>query len=132
MVRTPYQRWSDVQGRRMDILAVKDTRKFQVHCDAGNAGRFEVGTDTLSVVIGQRVRVGKQEEMWDSVHIVCKEQRNGSLTVEVFVCHPDWEETQKVASIHSRPHGGDANAPILRCDFDLQPAATGKHRANGA
>jgi hypothetical protein len=121
----------DVQGRRMDILAVKDTRKFQVHCEAGNAGRFDVGTDTLSVVIGQRVRIGKQEEMWDSVHIVCKEQRNGSLTVEVLVCHPNWEETQKVASIHSRPHDSQANAQILRCDFELQPAVD-KHRANGA
>src|SRR5215472_6478686 len=70
---------TDVQGRRMDILAVKDTRKLQLHCDAVNAGRLEVGTDTLSVVIGQPVRVGKQEEMWDSVHIVYKEERNGAL-----------------------------------------------------
>jgi len=115
----------------MDILAVKDTRKFQVHCEAGNAGRFEVGTDTLSVVIGQRVRVGKQEEMWDSIHIVCKEEPNGSLTVEVLVCHPDWEETQKIASIHSRPRGSEANAPILRCEFDQQ-VAVGKHRARNA
>lgn len=87
----------------MDVLAVKDARKFQVHCEAGIAGRFEVGTDTLSVVVGQRRRVGEQAEMWDSVHIVCKEQLNGSLAVNVLICNPDWEETKEVATIHSHP-----------------------------
>jgi hypothetical protein len=105
----------------MDSLAVKDTRKFQVNCAAGNAGRFEVGTDTLSVKVGQRVRVGKQDEIWDSVHIVCKQQPKGSLTVEVIVCHPEWEETRKIASLHSYPLGSASNEPSLRVDLEPQP-----------
>ncbi len=113
----------------MDVMAAPDRRKFQVRCDAGSPGRFEVGTDTLSVRVGQRVRAGKEEEMWDSVHILCKQQEDGSLTVEVLVCHPDWEEPQKVASIHSRPQDSDA-APTLRCDFEF-PRSGGLHRASG-
>src|SRR6266567_7576660 len=56
-------------------MAPPDRRKFQVRCDAGSSGRFEVGTDTLSVRVGQRMRGGKEEEMWDSVHILCKSSR---------------------------------------------------------
>ncbi len=115
----------------MDLMAAPDRRKFQVRCDAGSPGRFEVGTDTLSVRVGQRMRVGKEEEMWNSVQILCKEQEDGSLTVEVLVCHPDWEEPQIIAAIHSRPQENDTAAPSLTCDLKLSQSG-GLHRASGA
>jgi hypothetical protein len=114
----------------VDLMAAPDRRKFQVNCDAGDSGRFQVGTDTLSVRVGQRMRVGKEEEMWDSVHVLCKEQQDGSLTVEVLVCHPDWEEPQITAAIHSRPQDSDSTAPSLRCDLEI-PRSGGLHRASG-
>ncbi len=101
----------------MDLMAAKDERKFQVRCDAGDSGRFEVGTDTLSVRVGQRMRLEGEEEMWDSVHILCKEQPDGSLTVEVLICHPDWEEPQRIASIHSRPRDRNTGKPNLKCEL---------------
>jgi len=115
----------------VDLMAPPDRRKFQVRCDAGSQGRFEVGTDTLSVRVGQRMRAGKEEEMWDSVQILCKEQADGSLTVEVVVCHPDWEEAKTIAAIHSRPQDSDTAAPGLKCDLEL-PRSGGLHRASGA
>ena len=115
----------------MDIMAPPDRRKFQVRCDAGNQGRFEVGTDTLSVRVGQRMRAGKEEEMWDSVQILCKEQPDGSLTVEVLVCHPDWDEAKTIAAIHSRPLDSDVSAPSLKCDLQLSKPG-GLHRVSSA
>ncbi len=115
----------------MDLMAAPDRRKFQVRCDAGSSGRFEVGTDTLSVRVGQRMRGGKEEEMWDSVHILCKEQPDGSLTVEVLVCHPDWEEAKTIAAIHSRPQDDGTATPSLKCDLELSKP-DGLHRASGA
>lgn len=115
----------------MDLMAPPDRRKFQVQCDAGSQGRFEVGTDTLSVCVGQRMRTGKEEEMWDSVQILCKEQSDGSLTVEVVICHPDWEEVKTIATIHSSPQGSDAAAPSLRCDLKFSETG-GLHHASGA
>src|SRR6266852_4250147 len=112
-------------------MAAPDKRKFQVRCDAGGSGRFEVGTDTLSVRVGQRMRAGKEEEMWDSVHILCKEQPDGSLTVEVLVCNPDWEEAKTIAAIHSRPQESDTAAPSLKCDLQFSQS-DGLHRASGA
>lgn len=115
----------------MDLMAAPDRRKFQVRCDAGSPGRFEVGTDTLSVRIGQRMRTGNQEEMWDSVHILCKDQADGSLTVEVLICHPDWEEPQAIAAIHSCPKDTSAGEPALKCDLELV-RPSGLRRASGA
>ncbi len=115
----------EVKETRVDLMVPPDRRKFQVQCDAGSQGRFEVGTDTLSVRVGQRMRAGKEEEMWDSVHILCKEQSDGSLTVEVLVCNPDWEEAQTIAAIHSRPQESDTAAPGLKCDLELRRSASG-------
>ena len=115
----------------MDLMAAPDRRKFQVRCDAGSQGRFEVGTDTLSVRVGQRMRAGKEEEMWDSIQILCKEQSDGSLTIEVVVCHPDWEEAKTIAAIHSRPQDIDTSAPGLKCDLELSGPG-GLHRTSGA
>ena len=114
----------------MDLMAPPDRRKFQVRCDAGSQGRFEVGTDTLSVRVGQRMRAGKEEEIWDSVQILCKEQPDGSLTIEVVVCNPDWEEAKTIVAIHSRPQDDGTAAPSLKCDLQL-PQSNGLHRACG-
>jgi len=111
------------------LVVASDRRKFQVRCDAGSSGRFEVGTDTLSVRVGQRMRAGKEEELWDSVHILCKAPGDGSLTVEVLVCHPDWEEAKTIAAIHSRPQGSDSAPQGLRCDLEL-PRSGDLHRAS--
>ena len=115
----------------MDLMAPPDRRKFQVRCDAGSQGRFEVGTDTLSVRVGQRMRAGKEEEMWDSINILCKEQPDGSLTVEVLVSHPDWNEAKTIAAIHSRPQDDGTAAPSLKCDLQFS-GPDGLHRASGA
>src|SRR5947207_16029684 len=109
-------------------MAAPDKRKFQVRCDAGSPGRFEVGTDTLSVRVGQRMRAGNQEEMWDAVQILCKEQSDGSLTVEVIVCHPDWEEAKTIAAIHSRPEDDVTAAPSLKRD----PQLSGRYKLGRA
>ena len=47
-----------------DVLAVKDARKFEVHCNAGDAGELCVGTESLSVKVGQRIHRDGVEEIW--------------------------------------------------------------------
>jgi hypothetical protein len=77
------------------------------------------------------MRAGKEQEMWDSVNILCKEQPDGSLTVEVLVSHPDWEEAKIIAAIHSCPQDNDTATPSLVCNLRPQEPS-GLHRASGA
>lgn len=102
----------------MDVLSVKDDRKFEVHCHAGEAGKLCVGTKSLSVKIGQRVRREGNEEIWHSVLIHCGEAEDGSLTVKVIICHFDWEESRQIASIQSAPCRNGDGVPALV--FDLE------------
>ncbi len=69
--------------------------------------------------------------MWDSVQILCKEQSDRSLTVEVIVCHPDWEEAKTIAAIHSHSQDNDTSVPSLKYDLEV-PRTDGLHRASGA
>jgi len=38
----------------VDVLSVKDNRKFEVHCNAGDVGELRVGTESISIKVGQR------------------------------------------------------------------------------
>ena len=97
--------------------------RFEVRAHAGDAGHLEVASDAASVRIGQRIRRDGEEEIWDSLLIECREQEDGSLTVEVVVCHPDWEEPVRVASMESNPNGGPAKAAALTINLKPKDAS---------
>jgi hypothetical protein len=77
---------------------------FHVRCEAGDDNHFRVTTESLTVTVGQRVLREGALEMWDSVSIYAKEDREGNLVVEVLVFNPDWDEPLRIAAIRSRPH----------------------------
>src|SRR5258707_4989706 len=84
-----------VEEPKLNSSARQDYRKFEVRCHAGNAGHLEVASDAVSVKIGQQIRREGKEELWGSLLVECKEQDDGSLTVEVVVFHPDWDEPRR-------------------------------------
>jgi hypothetical protein len=100
------------------VLSVKDDRKFEVECNAGDAGELRVGTESLSVSVGQRVRRDGSEEMWHSVLIHCDAGEDGSLSIKVMVCHFDWEETRQIALIQSKPNENGNESRALTFDFE--------------
>ena len=101
----------------LDLNPSNHCRKFEVRCHAGDAGHLEVTSDSLSVRVGQRIRRDGKRELWGSLLVECKEQDDGSLAIEVVVCHPNWDEPVRIASIQSNPSDANAGEPILRCDF---------------
>ena len=101
-----------------DVLSVKDGRKFEVECNAGDVGALRVGTESLSVRVGQRVRRDGSDEMWHSVLIHCDAGEDGSLSIKVMVCHYDWEETRQIALIRSKPNENGDESRALTFDFE--------------
>jgi hypothetical protein len=100
-----------------DVLAVKDARKFEVHCNAGDAGELCVGTESLSVKVGQRIHRDGVEEIWHSLLIHCDVAEDGSLRVKVIVCHFDWEESRQIVLIQSNPNHQEGTQTLI---FDLE------------
>jgi hypothetical protein len=90
---------------------------FQLRCEAGDANRFSVKTDSVSVTVSQRVLREGVLEMWDSVSVHAKRDIEGVLVVEVLVFNPDWDEPVRIASISSRPQD-ETCLTALGCCFD--------------
>jgi len=96
-----------------------DDHKFEVHCDAGDAGRLDARTNSVSVRVGQRVRRNGTMQTWDSVIILCEEAQNGTLSAKVIVCHPDWDQHLQIAHIQSLAK--EPNPSVAALELDLKP-----------
>jgi hypothetical protein len=97
-----------------------DDRKFEVRCDAMPNGHLQVRAQGLSVGVGQMIKQGRTEEMWESVLVICEKSEDGLLTTKVIVCHPDWEQSLQIACIRSRsPEHGN---PAADLEIDLKSA----------
>ena len=101
----------------VDVLSVKDCRKFEVHCNAGDVGELRVGTESLSITVGQRILRDGAEEMWHSVMIRSEEAEDGVFEIRVLVFHPDWEEGRQIACVRSQPSNRHQGAEMLTFNF---------------
>ena len=103
--------------KEMDVLSVKHSQKIEVHCNGGDAGELCVGTDSISIQVGQRLRMNEAHGIWHSVGVYAKEEEDGTLVIRVLAFTPDWDEPLQIASIRSRPQDGDCNT-ALGCNLD--------------
>jgi len=101
------------QGR--DAMPRNDELKFQVNCDAGANGQLRVASEQLVVNVGQKIVRDGHTEIWDSVVVKCSEETDGSCTVNVLLCNPDWEEPMHLACLRSSPDTGSPNQASLFC-----------------
>ena len=100
------------------MVSVKDgSSKFEVYCKAHEAGELCVGARSVSIAVGQLLRVAGTEQMWHSLAVFAREDEDGSLVIRVLVCNPDWEEPLQIASIKSRPTDIDCQT-ALGCNLD--------------
>ena len=96
---------------------VKDSCKFGVECRAGKEGGLLVGSESICVKVGQRVRIDGAEQIWHSVEVYAQQDDNENLVIRVLVLHPDWDEPLQIANISSRPSDGDCQT-VLGCNLD--------------
>jgi len=52
-----------VGEKETDVGGVKDSQKFEVHCSAGDAGELSVRTDSVSIKVGQCLRMDGAQRM---------------------------------------------------------------------
>jgi hypothetical protein len=99
------------------VSKVKQGHKFEVQCHAGEAGSLQVGTESLSVQIGQRLLKDGSNEIWHSVAVYANADENGNLVIRVLVSNPDWDEPLQIARITSRPTDASCRT-ALGCNLD--------------
>ena len=96
---------------------VECERRFHVSCKASDENQFCVGTDSISVSVGQLIQRRGRTEMWDSVGVYAEEDRDGTLVVRVMVFNPDWDGPLQIACIQSRPRDTGGLAAV-GCNLD--------------
>jgi hypothetical protein len=94
-----------------------DGSKFEIHCDAGDAGELRFATDAVSVRVGQRLQINGGEQIWQSVGVYAQEDEEGNLVVRVLVFNTDWDEPLQIASLKSRSLD-KACRTALGCNLD--------------
>jgi hypothetical protein len=99
------------------VLQVADDRTFRVSCEAHLVGAPAATSNSLALTVGQRIRRGHTEQMWDSIGIYAEEDPNGTLVVRVLVFNPDWDEPLQIACVRSRPQDVSCLTP-LGCSLD--------------
>jgi len=114
----PPQLSSDQEER--DTMPSNDQLKFQVNCDAGDHGQLRVASESLVVNVGQTIVRDGRTEIWDSLVIKCCEELDGSCTVNVLLCNPDWEEPMHLACLRSSPDTGSPNRVSLFCHLTTE------------
>jgi hypothetical protein len=104
----------------MDVPHVswaKGDSRFHVACKASGENQFCVGTESISVSVGQLIQRHGRTEMWDSVGVYAEEDRDGTLVVRVMVFNPDWDGPLQIACIQSRPQDPGSLAAV-GCNLD--------------
>ena len=100
------------------VSGAKCENQFHVSCKAAEENHFRVGTESVSVTVGQLIQRNGRAEMWDSVGVYAQEDREGTLVVRVMVFNPDWDEPLQIACIRSRPGEASMNLTALGCNLD--------------
>jgi len=95
----------------------KGESQFHVACKASGENQFGVGTESISVSVGQLIQRRGRAEMWDSVGLYAHEDQDGTLVVRVMVFNPDWDEPLQIACIQSRPQDATCLTAI-GCNLD--------------
>src|SRR5438309_9763358 len=69
-------------GRELDVLSAKDCRKFDVECRAGKAAELRVGTDSVCVKVGQRVRMDGRKKF--GIRLACTRRKMRVATLRLL------------------------------------------------
>jgi len=96
---------------------IRSENALRVDCDAATAGKFRANTNSVWVKVGQRIRRGGVQEVWDSVAVEGHQEPDGTIVAQVLIFNPDWDEPLQIASLRSRPR--DPNSlTALGCNLN--------------
>lgn len=121
MVRKGQNRPSDTASGEAGPATIYHGRKtatamFTARCESQPAVASS-NSESLSLVVSQRVRTMGIERAWDTIVIQCSEDADRTLNIRVIVSNPDWEERVQIAHLKSRPR--DASSfTALGCNLD--------------
>ncbi len=99
-----------------------DLSKFRVSCKAGDVATLTSSADSLVIEASIRIARSNAAELWPCIGIFSREERDGSLALQIVAFHPDWEEALQIAYFRSPSKDASPSGPALECDFEHKSA----------
>jgi hypothetical protein len=96
---------------------------FRVRCHAEGSGHFEVTGTSAALRVGQRIHYEGRAQLWDPLRVECREREDGSLEIDVLVCHPAWQKPVRIARIASAASTDENAPPALEIELPNAQAA---------
>ena len=112
--------------------AVLDRDKFGISCKAGDIGTLAASADSLVIDASVRILRSHATELWPCVGIYSREEKDGSLALQIVAYHPDWEEPVQIAYFRSPSKHASPTDPVLECDFEHKSARRSDESAAGS
>lgn len=104
-----------MDGNAMNAHRTDDA--LRVDCNAGTQGHFRGHANSICIKVGQRIRRGVSQEIWDSLTVEGRQEKDGTIVIRVLVFNPEWDEPLQVAALRSRPR--DPNSlTALGCNLN--------------
>jgi len=90
---------------------------FRVECNVDEDMSLSVPAAEASITVSQRIRRRGDEQLSDSVQVLCGERDDGSVTVRVLIWTPKFPDGLQIALVTSRPGRAAADNDLIECDL---------------
>ena len=91
---------------------------FRVECNVDEEMSLSIPAAYAAFTAWQRVRRRGEEQLVDSVQVVCREKDDGSITVRVLIWTPKFPDGLQIALLTSRPGDASTDDELIECDLD--------------
>jgi len=91
---------------------------FRVECNVDEEMSLSIPAAYAAFTAWQRVRRPGEEQLVDSVQVVCREKDDGSITVRVLIWTPKFPDGLQIALLTSRPGDASTDNELIECDLD--------------
>lgn len=90
---------------------------FATRCETTLQNDALFPANGLAVAVGQMIQQDGRQKIWDSILLLCEEEKDGTLAIRVIVSNPDWDGPLQIACTRSRPQDSESMTP-LACNLD--------------
>src|SRR5258708_11326191 len=90
---------------------------FRVECNVDGDMSLSVPAAHAVFTVWQRIRRRGEEQLFDSVQVLCGERDDGSVTVRILIWTPKFPDGLQIGLLTSRPGDASAGKDLVECEL---------------
>ena len=91
---------------------------LRVECNVDGDMSLSVPAAHAVFTVWQRIRRRGEDQLFDSMQVLCGERDDGSVTVRILIWTPKFPDGLQIALLTSRPGDASADNDLIDCDLN--------------